>query len=342
MSDVKVTREPLTYERGGPNSFFRDLVDAPDHLDAHRRLREHKNEQRADAGVTPGEGGYFAPPGWLVQDYAEGVRPERVVTSLLNQVDLPQGVSSINIPRFSNTATVASTENSGIGNYQPTDAASSGTVKALSGSVLASYQLLEQSPVGAHFDAIVYNELQNAYDAKVETEVLLGTTGLVGYAGVAGTKAITGSATTGVAFIKEVAEGVAYIGANRFRPAEAIVMSSSRWAWLASQEFEKNTILALTSEKIGVRPYVGSIGGFPVVLSDALRFTAPATESAFIVRPKDGYIFESGPRFTVNYDQAGSAHAEVELVYHRNVAINLGRYPTGIAKITGLAIPTGF
>lgn len=339
MADIEVTREPLTYDRNGGNSFFRDL--AINDIDAQRRLAQHDMECRA-AGVTPGQGGNFAPPAWLVEDFAEGVRPERVLANIIPNVDLPKGVSSVNIPRFTNTAGVSIVENASVTNYAPTDANSASTVKTLSGQALVAYQVLEQSPVGAHFDAITYHELQNAYDATLENQIMLGTTEIIGYAGVSGTKAITGSATTGAAFIKQVLEGVAYVGANRLRPVEAIVMSSSRWAWLASSEYEKQTILSLTSERIGVRPYVGSLGGFPVLLSDALRAGSPATETVLAVRPRDGYVFESDPTFSVNYDQAGSADAQVLLSYHRSVAVNLGRFPNGIAKITGLAIPTGF
>src|SRR5882762_3321634 len=78
VSNVRVGKEPLTYERGNGQSYFRDLAIRTTDGNAETRLFHHAQEMRAVAkeirrrpdeveyrvnpNTTAGQGGYFSPP----------------------------------------------------------------------------------------------------------------------------------------------------------------------------------------------------------------------------------------------------------------------------------------
>src|SRR5439155_1181249 len=84
---LQVVREPLTYERHAPHSYFRDLIFQDRDARAAERLERHGRDLaiemerrdkaartqlpdeldlRTNPNVTDGQGGYFSPPLWLI------------------------------------------------------------------------------------------------------------------------------------------------------------------------------------------------------------------------------------------------------------------------------------
>ena len=154
---VEIIDEPLTYHRHGKYSYYQDFLirefgRAPDkemQRGAESRLNQHGNEmrtlaaERARRAAMPGatyeyraepntaqsQGGYFAPPAWLIQEFATGKHAERVLADLIKArggwFDLPQGVSSINLPIIGGGGTVVQpgAENAAVPDKAITDSA---------------------------------------------------------------------------------------------------------------------------------------------------------------------------------------------------------------------------
>ena len=106
-----VTREAMTYDRDGKNSFVRDMIGAQLRNDrtSWERLYRHQQEvavETRDISRTDGAGGDFVPPIYLINEYAEFARAARVTADLVTNMALPAGTDSINIPQIT-TGTLA-------------------------------------------------------------------------------------------------------------------------------------------------------------------------------------------------------------------------------------------
>lgn len=141
-----------------------------------RGLDESPFERRVNPNRTDGQGGYFVPPLWLVDQYIPGLRAGRVAAGLCRQMDLPAGTDSINIPKLSTlTATAIQTADGQAVNSQDfTDTAVTAGVKTIAGQEDISLQLLEQSP-GQIMDQVIIEDLTADYNQKVDQQVLTGT-----------------------------------------------------------------------------------------------------------------------------------------------------------------------
>jgi hypothetical protein len=86
-----VTREAMTYDKGGDNSFARDMIQAQlrNDSDAWSRLHRHQAEvavEMRDVSRTDGAGGDFVPPIYLINEFAEFARAARVTANLATQM----------------------------------------------------------------------------------------------------------------------------------------------------------------------------------------------------------------------------------------------------------------
>ena len=113
------------YRKNGTESFYGDLFHAKVHgsreaterLVLNDRYREanYTAETRAESTIA-GAGGEFAPPQWQIQNFVALARPARTFADLVNNLPLPQGVSSINLPKVNTGAAIAlQTQNTGAG-----------------------------------------------------------------------------------------------------------------------------------------------------------------------------------------------------------------------------------
>lgn len=369
MSEIAVISEPLTYEREAPRSYFKDLVAAERSGDiaAQNRLMRHAAElevelkrreqarrtpegvdfeRRADPSPTQGQGGYFAPPLWLIDAFATAPRPGRVLAAKTPTFLLPRGVQSINLPRLTAGTDVEPTPPlSAAGNQDITDAPAGSQVVTLAGEGDVALQLLEQSPAGAHLDWAIFKDLSESYDAKLETQMIAGTgtSQILGITQVSSINAITFTSASPAAsgMFAPFGQAVAQIGDNRLLPPETWLMRTARWAWLASSPDGAGRPLVLANHD-GPLPYVGDLLAFPVNLDDAVPVVTGRDE-VIACRPSDLMLFESEPRTAVHLDVlSGTMQARLQLIGF--AAAITGRYPSGISVVsgTGMAVPSGF
>ena len=361
--DATVVSEPLTYrEDRGNVSFFRDLIgyQRGERGEIAERLARHQREYETEMRVRPdrgsGTGGSFAPPLWLISQFANVPLPGRVLADLIPNFPLPTGVQSVNVPVLTTATTTATVaDDSAASDVDITDAVTSSPVVTIAGYDDVSQQLLDQSPQGAHLDSVLFKSLSESYNAVLEQQLINGSgssgqlTGLVNLSGI-NSVPYTSATPTATALYPIAGQAAAAIGINRKRPGETWLMTTARAAWIT------------TSEDLETRPLV--LGGmdapgefqlvqYPVKLDDAIpRNLGGGTNQDVLIlcRPSDMLLLESEPHMRVMTDiaadtesaSAGTLTVRIEL--HRYVAAILGRYPTGISVIsgTGMVTPSGF
>lgn len=400
MPHVEVRSEPLTYERHGPHSYFRDIVLAdPSQVadaDAAARLQRHRQEMaveerryeararrelsdggfefRVNPNTTQGQGGYFALPLWMNQRFATQHRAARVLADMVPTFPLPHGAHSINLPRMTaGNAAQPVADVSADAEGTVTDASVTAVVTTISGMGDVALQLLEQSPSGAHLDWAWFKDLTEAYDAQLEAQLLFGSGVGENIAGIASyvvpstnqvvTSTTPSTATSGGKLWTAIAKAGSLIGDNRSLPPQVFLMRTARWMWLGQQGDKQARPLITPGDAPdgvdgkpvdGMMP-VGSAYGPPVYLDDAIPTTLNVTttgtppltggtqDAVIACRPSDLILFEDRPVTSVWFEVlSGTLQARIQF---RNFAAALtGRYPTGIATVTGalLAKDTGF
>src|ERR1035437_2716489 len=227
-------------------SFFRDMYSArKGDYDAAERLSRNQAartwESRAlNTGATAG--GSFAPPDWILEDWVALARPGRVVADLLNKQPLPQGVSSLNLPKVSGGTAVGiqQTNNTAVTMTDMQTTSVSSGISTLAGQQVVSLQLISQA--GVPIDKIILGDLAFDYAKQLDLQVVTGTgangqlRGLENGASV-GTTAFTTaspafvSTTSANSFYNALIRAVNSIAVNRYLPAEQILMTPTRWNW---------------------------------------------------------------------------------------------------------------
>ena len=387
----------MTYREGGPHSFFMDIMRARsgggDAFAAQARLERHRREmdvelearrigdkrdfeasmdragatyeQRTNPNTQDGQGGYLAPPLWLVERAAMQPASGRPIANLCEQVPLPLGVDSVNIPRLTAGALVADLHDiSTVQRTDITDAAASQGVVTIAGQVDASMQLLEQSaPPG--FDVLMWKSLELAYGQTLEADIVNGSgtsPHLLGLANTGSISAITftQATPTPALFWPALAQAIAQVGDNRKLPPQVIAMTTSRWIWLHSAVFQDGTNASppvpggpgrgftaqVADLLVGDTTPIGHLAGFPTFLDGAIPTTLGAGSNQDLVvvtRPSDHLLLESEPVVRVMTDVlSGTLSARVDLFRH--VVFLGGLYPSGTATIggTGMVVQSSY
>jgi HK97 family phage major capsid protein len=407
---IQVLREPLTYEarlvrdksspRGfraisprGNASYVQDLILAETRgdMEARARLDQHAREMRIiaesreslfhpDVDVqfeqravnwTNGQGGYLAPPLWIVEQFAIEPTPERVLSKLAPQFELPIGAQSVNIPAWSQGADVDVTGvGAAVSDQDVLDAPISSAVTTIAGNFNVPMQLLEQSPQGAHLDWVAFTTMESRYGYQLELQLLTGTgtstpqgSGNNQLVGIFNNSAIptanqinftpgtfgpteispgTGTTTTGAGatyMFAFLGLAIAKIGQNRLLPPEVWMMTTSRMAWLGSSEDSQNRPLMI-ADKDGSGVF--DLIAIEVQLNDAIPRTSGALgneERIVCCRPSDWLILESERHTQVMTDApSGTLMARLQM---RRYAAALLRYPTSVAYLYGSGMATG-
>lgn len=216
--------EPLTYRRGGPCSFFYDVVRARRSIEgARERLERHQREMDAElpkraeararaaaaayeaafystpadrramdtalaAGFSPferramsridGQGGYLAPPLYLVDDYVPYARAAAAFSSSWHPVILPPATSEVNVPRLTlGTATGPQNDLAPVVTRDISDSLISAPVRQIAGNADVSYQWLEQGggSAGSGVDELIYADLTADIATNIDGQALLGS-----------------------------------------------------------------------------------------------------------------------------------------------------------------------
>lgn len=221
-------------------------------------------ERRVTPNRTDGQGGFFVPPLWLIDEYIPYLRAGRVVADLVRNLDLPPGTDSINIPKISGPTKVGvqTADAAPVVEQDFTDTSVQANVKTLAGQEDVAIQLLEQSP-GQIVDKVIMEDLLADYNRLVDRQVLLapGTNttslnsgeiqGIYPQTNWSGTQSVTWTSTgqTGPGFNMVLGAMASKVAYNRFDLNNfGFVMHPRRWFWFA-------TALDGTEGKIG-RPVV--------------------------------------------------------------------------------------
>ena len=270
--EFSIVREPLTYERHAPVSFYRDLVSAErgDNAAKHRLFRHGQEmlvegprldrelrsrasgsdaEYRVNPNRTDGQGGYFSPPAWLVSEFATAPRPGRVLANLIPTFPLPAGVSQVNLPVLT-TGEIDQPDVDGapVPDRDVVDAAVSSPAAPFVGQSDWSLQTLDQSPAGAHLDWAMFKDLTASYDHQLElalfngpggttqTSQLTGLLNLPTGTGKVSAVAYTDASPTGSKMFTQLGYVAALLGDARLMPPEVWLMRTARWAFLGTAE----------------------------------------------------------------------------------------------------------
>ena len=369
-----VTREAMTYDKDGRNSFVRDMIGAQLRNDSSSWERLHRHAQEVavetrDISRTDGAGGDFVPPIYLINEYAEFARAARVTADLVTNMALPAGTDSINIPQIT-TGTLAafqSADNSATTTRDMVSSTVTAPVRTISGYENVSIQLVEQSPLAGGLDRLVFGDLMADYALQLNTAVVGagdGTSGTFKGLITLGADTTNGIPTTwtettpsAVNGLIALAKGISKVTTNRFKAAEAIVMHPSMWYWFASQVDGSNRPLvvpvtgasqAFNASGTVTNPgapagLVGTIQGVPVFIDATLPKTYATNQSPILVgKFSDTYLFESGVKTRVLPDVLSSNLTVRFQVY--GYAALAHRFNKSVSAITGTGTvaPSGY
>lgn len=368
-----VTREKMTYDKDGENSFVRDMIQANLRNDrsAWDRLYRHNDEVRVetrDISRTDGAGGDFVPPLYLINEYAEFARAARVTADRLTTMALPAGTDSINIPQIT-TGTLAafqSADNTATTTRDMVSSTVTAPVRTISGYENVSIQLVEQSPLAGGLDRLVFGDLMADYALQVNTAVT-GANSTASGGSIDGiitkfndsTNSIpvtwTETTPTAVNGLKAIAQAIAKVTTNRYKPVESIIMNPSLWYWFASQvdgsnrplivptgagPFNANGVISDAGQSAGL---VGTIHGVPVYIDATMTKTLNTNQTPiFVGKFSDSYLFESGVKTRVLPDVL-SANLTVRFQVYGYLAL-AHRFNKAISVIsgTGAVAPSGY
>jgi len=391
-SFARVISEPTQYGRGSGNSYFLDLArgqirgdqDAVQRLQRHAqeldvdmpkreearakrsaegersiRARGGSFEKRVNPNRTDGQGGYFVPPLWLVDEFVAYLRAGRTTANLPMQLDLPTGTDSINLPKvLTGSTTAVQLDNGTVSSTDITDTFVTAPVRTIAGGQDIAMQLLDQSPVA--FDEIVFKDLQSSYNQQLDVQVIAGSGAAGQLKGVvnAGGTAITytdATPTVGKLYVP-LAQSLSNIARLRFQTATGIVMTPARWYWMVSALDSQGRPLFVpqgpifnalgTFEGEQAEGLVGSVLGTNVFLDANVPSNLGAgvnQDEIITAKWDDTYLWEGALR-TRALSEVLSGTLQVRLQLWNYVAFMPDRYPVSIAIAggTGTIAPTGF
>ena len=367
-----VTREAMTYDKDGRNSFVRDMINAQLRNDSSswERLHRHQAEvavETRDISRTDTAGGDFVPPIYLTNEYAEFARAARVTADLLTGMALPAGTDSINIPQITTGSLSAfqSSDNSATTTRDLVTSTVTAPVRTISGYENVSIQLVEQSPLAGGLDRMIFGDLMKDYALQLNAAVVGagdGTSGTLKGLITLGTDTTNGIPTTwteatpsATGGLTAMAKAISKVVTNRYQDVEAIVMHPSTWYWFMSQvdsssrplvvpvaagPFNANGVVDAPGASKGL---VGTMHGVKVFVDATLPKTYATNQSPILVgKFSDSYLFESGVKTRVLPDVL-SANLTVRFQVYGYAAL-AHRFNKSISAITGTGTvaPSGY
>lgn len=241
--------------------------------------------ERRAISRTDGNGGYFVPPLWLIDEYVPYLRAGRPHADLARQMPLPPGTDSINIPRVTlGTATGPQAADGGpVGNRDMTDNAVTAPVRTIAGQQDMAIQLLDQSPIS--MDEIVFQDLAEDYNMQLDGQTLVGSGnagqivgvypgGVIASAGQIVVQNVNTQATqtwvtnggSGNTLFQSSAQLMSQMSRSRLRPPDHWIWNPTLWYLLLSTLDSQN------------RPLVVPGTGGPAINQAALDGDSPLTE----------------------------------------------------------------
>lgn len=248
-------------------------------------------ERFANSGLKPfetrlisrvdGQGGYFVPPLWLIDEYVPFLRVGRVFADTWMGLPLPSGTDSINIPRVVLGAASGPQVSDGgpVPGRDMQDNFVNSLVRTVAGQQDAAIQLLDQSPIA--FDQIIFKDLMADHAMNLSGQLIVGS-GVNGQltgtypAGTLGTStgksaagfvvSDNGAAWTAAAgtncFYTGIAKLVSQISRNRFRPPTHIITNPAVWYGLSSAvDGQQRPLVVPAQQGIGFNQAAGDDDG---------------------------------------------------------------------------------
>jgi HK97 family phage major capsid protein len=359
--EIRVRKEPLTYERGNGFSVFADLarVKVENDENAQARvashLKEMRVEQRAHPNQAAGEGGEFIAPIWMQDEWIKLPRAGRAVADSLNRKPFP-GSNTINLPKISTgSETAVQTDGGAVKSTDITTGSVTGAAQTIAGQQDVSMQLVDLSNPG--MDEVLFDDLGRDYNQRVDILVLNSSvSNAKGLLQLSGTNAVTFTQATPTLplLYPKIANGIQQIHTGIFRPPTVIAMHPRRWAFcLAALDSQNRPLITpytgmnavAKSGAIASEAVVGEIQGVTIITDANIPITEGAgtnQDPVLIYSADDLYLFEDDtPKLRV-LSEVLSGNLQVRFQIYNYVILIAGRLPKAISKLqgTGLVEPS--
>lgn len=295
-------RDPGHYRSavdGGQHSFFSDLYRSRVNKDevSAQRLSEHMR-----ALDTGGEGVGIVPPKWLTDEFETLARQGRRIANAVRNIPLGDDPRPITLPRQTagTDAVVAeqANENDPVGGADAWDSdVHVVTPKPTAGKQTVSRQMIDMSTPAV--DLLIYGDLIEVYDDKVETKVAGAIVTAAGaangtFANEAAFEASNGGAAYDAAIDLQIA-----VRQARKRPADLMWMTVRRYGEHLKLKDSTGRPLVpgdsgglMNIMGVGEVAIDGRFAGLPIVASDGFGTTA-YPESYGVMKAGDTVLFES-------------------------------------------------
>ena len=352
--------EPDMYRKGGDHSFIADAWSSRQgDYKAQERLNKHQNFEARDVGTGAFTG--LVVPQYLVDEYAPIARAGSAFYNAVPKKDLPAYGNKIEISRITTGSQAAeqASENSAVQETNMDDTLLTVNVDTIAGQQDVSRQALERGgQPGFSMENIIFQDLVAAYFGKLD-ELMINGSGSsgqpLGIRNVSGLNTVTythGTPTVGEAFPK-LADAVQKVNANRFAPAQAIIMPPRRWGFFTAGVDGNSRPLVLPAgnnpdNAMGVGDaaaygnVVGNLLGLPVITDANITTTDGGgndQDQIYVVKADDHILFEDN-LFQLKFEETNAGSLTTKMVVYGYVAFASGRYPTGITKIQGTGLIT--
>jgi HK97 family phage major capsid protein len=310
-------------------------------------------EERVNPNRTDGQGGYFVPPMWLVDEYIDLARFGRQTANLCRTMPLPSGTDSINLPKVSTgTATgVQTADAAAVTSTDMTDTFVNAPVRTIAGQEDVALQLLDQSPIS--FDEVIFGDLIADYNMRLDLQIIDGSGSSGQHLGILNVGSInaityTDASPTLPEMYPGFAQAASQIYKNRKLPATAAVVYPSVWYWATAQLDTTNRPL-IVPPQVGWNPAgtqmdlasgEGPAGMLSMGLPGYLDGNLPTTKGGgtetrtIVARFLDLYLWE-GALQTRALQEVLSGTLQVRFQVYAYSAFMAGRRPEAISVISG-------
>ena len=327
------------------------------------RARENAFEKRVNPNRTDGQGGYFVPPLWLIDEAIGLPRFGRVIANSIRNLDLPSGTDSINLPKIATgtTTAVQTADGAPVSSTDATDTFVNAGVKTIAGQQDIAMQLLDQSPIS--FDEIIFTDLMADYNVRLDLQVINGSgaggqaTGLLNTSSI-NTVTFTSGAPTAALLYPLWVQSFSAIETNRNLPATATFCTPAIWYWMASQLDSSNRPFVVSAPVQPFNPMAlqtgdggegpaGNLASGGYVLKDGnipSNLGAGTNETRIItLRTSDIYLWEGSMR-TRTLTEVLSGTMQVRVQLYNYFALMANRLPKAVTVMsgTGLIPAAGF
>jgi HK97 family phage major capsid protein len=365
-SPAVVTSEPTVYRKGDvENSYFRDLFNARTNGDrsAMERLIRNDKELRAlstvpASGGTAGFGGDFAPPKWIISDFAALARAGRKFADSIGPMALPSGISSVNLPKILTGTSTAkqATNNTALSQTDLTTGFVTSGISTYGGKQVVAMQLLQQS--GIPFDEVVLADLAADY-ARTFDKAVIGGTGTAGdllgvytYFAANGTTNVTytDASPTPAKLYSKIAGAIAGIETTRFVAPDVIWMTPARWnSFLGASDANGRPLVVpsmtafnpiAVSDGVIAQGNVGTMLGLPVITDANIpsNIGAGTNQDVVLVGVRSDLRLWEGALQTEAFTATYADSLGVLFRAHAYSAQIPGRYTTSVSVISGTGL----